>query len=86
MSQHHWYLFTDLMHMRENFAQQLNRPGYQIIDKDFLLELAVDPSHITNFYSKARPHKTFATEDADNKYALMVSCRLCLALLFHKLN
>lgn len=62
LSQHHWYLFADLMHMRENFAQQINRPGFQIIDKDFLLELAKDPSYIEHFYSKARPHKTLATE------------------------
>jgi ribonuclease D len=62
LSQHHWYLFADLMHMRENFAQQLNRPGFQIIDKDFLLELAQEPSYIEHFYSKARPHKTLATE------------------------
>ncbi|MDP4965941.1 MAG: hypothetical protein NWQ55_12760, partial [Salibacteraceae bacterium] len=61
-SQHHWHLFADLMHMRESFAQQINRPAFQVVDKEFLIELAKDPAYITNFYSKARPHKTLATE------------------------
>jgi len=50
------------MHVRESFAQQINRPAFQVVDKEFLMELAKDPAYITNFYSKARPHKTLATE------------------------
>lgn len=42
LSEHEWYLFKKLMDFRENLAEKYNKPGYQIIKKEYLKEIAKD--------------------------------------------
>lgn len=49
LSEHEYYIFEQLMAFREQLAQEHNRPSYQIIDKDYLHELAQRPNQIHRF-------------------------------------
>lgn len=42
LSEHEWYLFKKLIDFRENLAEKYNKPGYQIIKKEYLKEIAKD--------------------------------------------
>lgn len=45
-SEFSWGIFKSLIEFREEIAEEINRPGYQVIHKDFLMTLAKDPAQI----------------------------------------
>jgi len=57
-----WQVLKGLMEMREDLAKRNKRPAYQVLDKDYLLELAQDESTIRSFHQKARPLRSLNTE------------------------
>lgn len=67
LSEHEYYIFEQLMAFREQLAQEHNRPSYQIIDKEYLRELAQRPNQIHRFAKirgiyKALKNETFKEE------------------------
>lgn len=49
LSEHEFHIFKGLLHFREEIAKMKNRPSYQIIDKEYLRELAERPNQIYRF-------------------------------------
>ncbi len=49
LSEHEYYLFEQLMGFREELAKHYNRPSYQVLDKEYLHELAQRPNQIHRF-------------------------------------
>lgn len=49
LSEYEYYLFKGLLEYREKIAEKYNRPSYQIIDKEYLRELAERPKQIYRF-------------------------------------
>lgn len=57
-----WHVLKGLMELREELAKRSKRPAYQVLDKDYLLELAQDDAAIRSFHQKARPLRSLNTE------------------------
>ncbi len=51
-----WHIFEALMSRREAAAAQLGKPSYQVLDKEFLVQLAKDPTQIQNFHQVKQLH------------------------------
>jgi ribonuclease D len=49
LSEHEYYIYEQLMGLRESLAKKYNRPSYQVIDKEYLRELAQRPNQIHRF-------------------------------------
>ncbi len=49
LTEHEFFIFKMLLEYRESLAKKYNRPSYQIIDKDYLKELAERPNQIYRF-------------------------------------
>jgi len=66
MTELRWFVFKKLIDCREELAKAANRPGYQVIDKDFLIELAKDFSSIKN-WDKSRSMPSVKTTAVRNQ-------------------
>lgn len=49
MSVFEWHVFSGVMELADSIAQKLNKPVYHLIDKDFVYELAKNPTKITHW-------------------------------------
>lgn len=49
LSEHEFYIFKGLLEFREQLAKENDRPSYQMIDKEYLRELAQRPNQIHRF-------------------------------------
>ncbi|MEQ9186539.1 MAG: ribonuclease D [Cryomorphaceae bacterium] len=61
-SQADWHVVKGLMELREQLAEQHNRPAYQVLDKEYLFELAKDDAALKAFHQKARPLRSLNSE------------------------
>lgn len=52
LTEQEWYLFKKLMGFREETAKKFNRPGFKIIKKDYLKDLARDSRNLRNWHKK----------------------------------
>lgn len=50
LTEHQFHIFKALMDFRETIAKKYNRPSYQILDKEYLRELAERPTQIHRFH------------------------------------
>lgn len=62
-SEHEWFVFLGLLEFRERLAEQLNRPAYQVMDKDYLLALAKDHRALARFGKDARAIRVSSARD-----------------------
>jgi ribonuclease D len=46
LSEYDWHIFKQLMEFREEKAASVNRPSYHVLDKNYLADLAADPSQL----------------------------------------
>lgn len=44
-----WHIFSGLMELTDNIAQKLNKPVHHLIDKEYVYELAKNPTKITRW-------------------------------------
>jgi len=63
LSEFEWFRFKQLLEFREELAKRFNRPNYQIIDKNYLKELATGDatlqewSSVKGIFRKVRTHE-----------------------------
>jgi ribonuclease D len=62
LSEHEYYVFKGLLEYRETIAEKYNRPSYQIIDKEYLRELAERPNQIYRFEKIRGVYKALKNE------------------------
>ena len=67
LSEHEYYVFEHLMAFREELAKECNRPSYQMIDKEYLRELAQRPNQIHRFEKIRGIYKSFKNEAFKNR-------------------
>lgn len=67
MSEADWFVFESLIALREAEACKLNRPAYQVLDKDFLLALSKSDDALKNFFNAARAHPKLQSEAFKNR-------------------
>ena len=63
LTEHEYYVYKMLLAFREAIAQKMNRPSYQIIDKNYLNELAQRPSQIHRFHKIRAVFKSLKTDE-----------------------
>jgi ribonuclease D len=63
MSIYEWFVFSELMHLREEKAKELNRPSYKVISKDYLIEMAQRPTQIHRFDKIRNIHRKLKTPE-----------------------
>lgn len=64
LTEHEWHLFKNLMIFRETTAQKINRPGFKIVKKDYLKELAQNPGKLKNWHLKKGIYKSLKSREA----------------------
>lgn len=63
LSEYSFHIFKRLLEFRESKAKDLNRPSYQIIDKEYLRELSERPKQIYRFEKIRGIHKRLKNDD-----------------------
>jgi len=72
LSEYQWFLFKKLLVFREAIAKQYNKPGYRIMDKAFLKEIAQDPSRLAGWQQTKGIFRVLKTTDFQNKLELFL--------------
>jgi len=58
-----WHVYKQLMELREEKAASLNRPSYQVIPKEYMVEMAKRPTQIHRFHKIRGIHRKLANND-----------------------
>ncbi|MFK7755711.1 MAG: ribonuclease D [Flavobacteriales bacterium] len=64
LSEYQFYMLEQLMQLRESIAKERNSPGYHIVSKDVLLQLAKGEVMIKDLFTVKGVSKYFKTSDA----------------------
>ena len=67
LTEFEWFLFVKLVDFREKIAEKLNRPGYQVIDKDTLFEIAKNPTVIKGWENRKRIHRSIKNKSFEKE-------------------
>lgn len=62
-----WHIFTRLMKTREDIAEKLNKPSFQIIKKEIIKKIARDPDKLNKWTSTRGIYKRLRTESMKKK-------------------
>lgn len=62
LSEFTWGVLEQLLYFRESLAKEINRPSYQIIHKDYLIELAKDPRQLNRWSTVRGVHRKVQTD------------------------
>lgn len=73
LSEYDWFLFSELMARREDFARDLNRPSYKIIDKNLIYELVVDPKKFERWSNLKGIHPKLKTKEMGEEFGRVYS-------------
>lgn len=72
LTEHEWHLFKKLMEFRKEIAQKVNRPGFQIIKKDYLLDIAKDSRNLMKWTQKKGIYRGIKNEETKNRVLSIV--------------
>lgn len=61
LTEYEWFVYRNLLELREKWAEKYNRPGYQVLDKNYLREVARDVSAGRSWQRKWGIFKPFNT-------------------------
>lgn len=64
-----WYIYKSLIHYRETLAKKFNRPGFKVIRKEFLSDVAQNPRTLMRFDREKSIHPDLKNEET--KQALL---------------
>lgn len=67
LTEFEWHLFTKLMEFRESKAKELNKPGYHVIDKQYLYGVAQFPKQINDWQKLRSTHKKLKNGNTHNE-------------------
>lgn len=62
-----WHIYTRLMESREEIAKKLNKPSFQIIKKEVIKKIALNPNKLNNWTSTRGIFKRLRTESMKKK-------------------
>lgn len=72
MSFFEWHVYSKLMELREQTAEEMNRPTYHLIDKNYLKSVASNPKKIRDWKSVPSNHKKLKTDAFTEKVNLVL--------------
>jgi len=66
-SEKEWLIYTRMMEMREELAEKLNKPSFQIIQKDIIKKIAQNPDELDEWTSTRGIYKRLRTTKMKDK-------------------
>ena len=66
MTEFEWHIFSRLMHFREDFARESNRPAYHIANRETLQRIAQSPEYLAKWNSISTNHRSTKNEKTLN--------------------
>lgn len=73
LTQFEWHLFSKLMAFREEKAEEMNKPSYHIIDKEYLKGVAQHPKRINDWQKIKSNHKKLKNGTTHNQVMELLS-------------
>lgn len=73
LSLREWMRFEKLMELRDEFAKQLNRPAFKVIDKQIMKDLSINPEKAKNWSAIKRVHPKFRNQHVQDRIVLIIS-------------
>ena len=72
LTEFEWHIFKALMKFRKEVAIEVNRPGFQIIKKDYLTDIAKDSRNLMHWTSKRGLYRSIKNEETKNRVLSIV--------------
>lgn len=72
LTEHEWHIFKKLMEFRKEIAMELNRPGFQVVKKDYLADIARDSRNLMKWTRKKGLHRGIKNEKIKNRVLSIV--------------
>jgi ribonuclease D len=72
LSEYEWHLFKKLLVFREELAEKHDKPGFKIIQKDALKELARDPKRLDSWNNTRGIYRAVKTNQVKNQLARLL--------------
>ncbi|MEQ9310438.1 MAG: ribonuclease D [Balneolaceae bacterium] len=73
LTQFEWHLFSKLMEFREEKAEEMNKPSYHIIDKEYLKGVAQHPKRINDWQKIKSNHRRLKNGNIQNEVMDLLS-------------
>lgn len=73
LTQFEWHLFSKLMEFREEKAEEMNKPSYHIIDKEYLKGVAQHPKRINDWQKIKSNHRRLKNGNIQNEVIDLLS-------------
>jgi ribonuclease D len=67
-SEYEWHQYKALIRTREEIAEKYNIPGYQVVDKNYLIDVAKKPELISRFKSARGIHRRVDPDYAKKRF------------------
>lgn len=67
-SEYEWHQYKALIRTREEIAEKYNIPGYQVVDKNFLVDVSKKPNLISGFKSARGIHRKVDPDYAKSQF------------------
>lgn len=71
-SEFHWYVYTKLIELREQKAENLNRPSFKVLDKQWLHKLAHQPDAVNKWLKQHGIHPTLKNQTTQEEFNLVL--------------
>lgn len=73
LTEFEWFMFVKLTDYRETIAEKLNKPGYQVIDKETLFEIAKNPTAIVGWEGRKRIHRSIKNSAFEKQLSNLIA-------------
>ncbi len=67
-SEYHWHIYKKLMELREEKAEELNRPSFKVLDKNWVQKLVYQPEAIKNWMNQSGIHPKLRTKAIQDEF------------------
>lgn len=67
-SEYDWYVYTKLIELRETKAEELNRPSFKVLDKQWIQKLTRQPESIKNWMNQSGIHPALKNRSVQDEF------------------
>jgi len=68
-----WHIYVRLMEVREQLAEQLNKPSFKVISKEIFMEIARKPNDLNSWQNTRGIHRRLRNGKIENKLKQVIS-------------
>ena len=67
-----WLRYEKLMQLRDEFSRKLNRPGFKVIDKNIMKDIAKSPKMVEEWSKLKRVHPKYRNDKVKNQLVIIL--------------